>query len=97
MEDLIIKVFENILQPFLWLLLAVAFIVFLWGIAEFIKNADSADGRKTGGKHILWGVVGLAIMISALGITRIIANTLGIQDGPGAGDTPQGELFPSNE
>jgi hypothetical protein len=75
----IYKVDAVILNPIIILGFAVAMLVFLWGIFEFIRNPADAENRKKGQRNILWGIVGLAIMFSAFGIIKIILATFGIQ------------------
>lgn len=78
--DFLGKVVENILNPVILLLFGFAVIVFLWGVLQFVLKADSEEGRVTGGKHILYGIIGMAIMISAFGIMRFIIGTIGAED-----------------
>jgi uncharacterized membrane protein YidH (DUF202 family) len=78
LSKLIAKVNKNIINPFIYMLLAVAFVIFVWGVIEFIKNADNAEERETGKMHMIWGVIGLVIMVSFAGIIGIIKNFLGL-------------------
>ena len=57
--------------------MALAAIYFLWGLVVFVQNADNPDKRAEGYKHMLWGIIGIFIMVSAKGIVNIIINTLG--------------------
>lgn len=66
-----------VIRPGLLLLFGVAFVIFIWGLVEFIRNADDSDGRETGKKSIMWGLVGMVIMISVYGIIRIAYGTIG--------------------
>jgi len=65
-----------ILNPIIYLLFGLALLLFLYGVFEFIKKSDDPDERKKGGQHMLWGVVGMAIMFSAYGIINFILNTM---------------------
>lgn len=65
-----------ILTPLIYLFFGLALILFLYGVFEFIKNSNDPEERKKGGQHILWGVVGMAIMFSTYGIINLILNTL---------------------
>lgn len=69
-----------ILYPFIALLSAVAFLVFLWGCAQYIFNAANENSREEGLKHITWGIIGLVIMMTAWGIMQIATGTLGLSD-----------------
>ena len=65
-----------ILNPIIYLLFGLALIVFLYGVFEFILKSDDPEERKNGGRHMLWGVVGMAIMLSAYGIINLVLNTM---------------------
>lgn len=69
---------EFILFPTIALLSVVAFLVFLWGCAEYFFNANSDQGRQQGVKHITFGIIGLVIMVSAFAIISIAVNTFGL-------------------
>lgn len=74
------KVNDIILFPLIYLLMSVAFLIFLWGCAKYVFNANNESERAKGRKHILWGLVGLLIMISAWSILSIAAGTFGLDD-----------------
>ncbi len=71
---------EVILFPLIALLAGVAFLVFLWGCAQYIMNADNPGAREDGVKHVTWGIVGLVIMMSAWAILSIVVATFGLDD-----------------
>ncbi len=85
MTDIAIKFINNfvnvILEPAAQVLLLVAVVVFVWGLVEFIRNADNPGGREDGRMRMIWGLVGIAIMISAVPIIRIALNTFGLEGG----------------
>ncbi len=72
-------IINNILQPAIYLLFALALLFFFYGVFEFIKNADSEEGRNTGKNHMIWGIVGIFIMLSAKGIINLILATFGLK------------------
>ena len=71
------KVSNQIIYPIIGLAFAIAIAYFLWGVFEFIKNGDNPEERKKGQMHILWGIIGLAIMVAADKIVQVIQNTIG--------------------
>jgi hypothetical protein len=77
-NQLIRNILDNIVNPIISLMLAVAIIYFLWGVFEFVRNAESSEERKKGGQHMLWGALGLFIMVTAYGILNLIKGTLGV-------------------
>jgi uncharacterized membrane protein YidH (DUF202 family) len=75
-ERLLQNILDNIVNPIITLMIGVAVVFFLWGVFDFVHNAESADKRKTGGIHMLWGAVGLFIMVTAYGILNLILGTI---------------------
>lgn len=74
------KLNDIILFPLIALLTGVAMLYFLWGAFQYIANADNDQARSTGRQHMLWGVIGLLIMLSAYTILLIAAGTIGLDD-----------------
>lgn len=72
------RIESAIIFPLMALMVGVAMLVFLYGIYEYVLNAESDEGRNAGKKHMLYGIIGLLIMISAYGILKIAAGTFGI-------------------
>ena len=72
------KVVLQIVNPLILLLAACAFVVFLWGVFEFIANAGDETKRSEGKKAIMWGLIGLVIIFGAYGIINIALGTFGL-------------------
>lgn len=68
------KIIDLIINPVIWFLIAVASLIFFFGAVRFIiaNRAGDEEGILAGKKHIVWGIVGLFIMLSVLGIIDII-------------------------
>ncbi|MEK7645008.1 MAG: hypothetical protein AAB391_01640 [Patescibacteria group bacterium] len=77
-DSLISKLAEAVVNPVLKLAYAVAFLVFLWGVFQYVRGADNEDARALGVRHMTWGVVGLAIMVTAKAIVSLIGATVGV-------------------
>jgi hypothetical protein len=69
---------NQIVSPLIYLMFALAIFYFLWGVLVFIRNADSAEKRSEGFDHMMWGIIGIFIMVSAKGLINIILATLGL-------------------
>ena len=77
-----------ILYPTIALLSAVAFLVFLWGCAEYFMNSTNDQARQQGVKHMTWGFIGLTVMVTAFTILTIVAATFGLDDELRCADDP---------
>ncbi len=71
-EEIIGVVVMDVLEPFVAALFAVALIMFLWGVVEFLAASDNETARETGKRHMLWGIIGLVIMVGVNGILWIL-------------------------
>lgn len=78
LNNFLSKVVVEIINPIILLLAASAFVVFLWGVFEFIVHAGDATKRKEGRSAILWGIVGLVIIFGAYGIINIALGTFNL-------------------
>lgn len=76
-RDLVTAIGEEILNPLIGLLFALALVYFIYGIVVFIANADNETEREKGKQHILYSVIGLVIMVGAWGIIELILASLG--------------------
>src|SRR3989344_1930891 len=68
-----------IINPLILLLFALAMVFFLYGVFEFIINQDNEEKRTAGKNHMIWGVVGLTIMLGVFGIMNMILKTLDVR------------------
>ena len=75
---LVHNVEDIILFPLITLLTAIALVVFVWGVFQYVAGAESEDARSTGKRHMLWGIIGLVVMTSAFAIISIFTRTFGI-------------------
>jgi len=67
----------NLLIP---LLIGAAVICFLYGVLRFIakSSAGDADGRKEAINFMIFGIIGIAVMVSVWGLVAFVTNTFGV-------------------
>lgn len=81
----VLYLINNVLVPVLF---ALAFTVFLYGIAKaYIFSNGDPEKVKEGHKLLLWGIIGFVVMISLWGLVNVVANTFGLY-GASAPRTP---------
>ncbi len=87
----ILLVINSIAMP---VLVAIAFLVFLWGVAKaYIIHGASESDREKGHEIIKWGIAGFVIIFSVWGIIWVVIQILGLggavgTSASGAGLTP---------
>ena len=79
-DTFIANVNREIINPVILFLFALAVVYFLYGMLEFILNGANDEKKTTGRKHMLWGIVGIAIMMGVWFFLGLIVNTLGLED-----------------
>ncbi len=62
------------------LIFAIAFLVFIWGIAQaFIINGGDPKKVDEGKKLAVYGIIGFFLMLSVWGLVRILTGTFGFE------------------
>ncbi len=76
----------NTLIPFI---LALALLVFLWGVFKyFVLGGGDEEKQAEGKKFMVYGIIGLVIMVAVWGIVALVANLFGLTPGTGPIDAP---------
>ena len=72
--DILTTITTQLIAPVKSLLWILGTLIFLYGVIEFIAGASSEDARTKGKKHMIWGIVGLVIIMGAMAIIAILQN-----------------------
>jgi len=62
------------------ILISLAVIYFIWGVATYVITGDE-EAKKAGRDRIIFGIIGLLVIVTVWGLVRIVANTFGISQG----------------
>ncbi|MEK7569644.1 MAG: hypothetical protein AAB500_02020 [Patescibacteria group bacterium] len=73
----------SVLSSLLPLLLALGVVYLVWGIVQYVIG-DAEEAKKKGKDKIIYGIIGLAIIISLWGLVTILRDTFGLRYSPGA-------------
>ncbi len=72
------KVKTVIIYPLITLLFIIAMLVFLWGIFQYVRNGADEAARSEGRRHMIFGIIGFVVMLSAVAILSIARGTIGV-------------------
>jgi hypothetical protein len=61
------------------LLFAVAILVFIWGVVQFIAHADNEEKRTQGRNFMVYGIISLFVMVTIWGLVNVLSNTFGVK------------------
>lgn len=89
---------EDLINRVIPFIIALAVLWFLWGIFRFITNVGDPEKRKEATGMILWGVVGLFVMVSVWGLVNILVRSVNLDNtAPNAPGLPNpGGYFTTN-
>ena len=66
----------NIIVP---ILIALGVIIFIWGVLTYVIASDE-EAKSRGRDKIIFGIIGLAVIIGLWGLVRILTNTFGVEN-----------------
>lgn len=71
----IVGIINTVIVPVIF---ALAFLVFVWGLFKFVRDAGDEAKRAEGRQFILWGLLGIVMLFSVWGFVNLLLSTLGI-------------------
>ncbi len=71
------KISTEILNPIIAILFVVATAYFFWGVVKYIWDPDNEESREQGRIGMMYGLIGMFIMVAVFGILRFIIGTTG--------------------
>jgi len=85
---------NDVLATLLPFLVSLGVVYFVWGIVQYFIG-DSDEAKKKGKDRIMYGIIGLAVIISVWGLVYILTDTFGLgadvaPDVTGLISTPEG-------
>lgn len=70
---------SELLNSVLPVLVALGVVYFVWGVVRYVIG-DSEEAKKKGRDNIIFGVIGLAVIIGLWGLVYIVVDTFNIGD-----------------
>lgn len=74
-SNLIGKLVTYVIDPAILVVFAAGFFFFVYGLVQFLWRLDEGGDNRDGKQHMVWGIVGMLIMVSVFGIITIINDT----------------------
>jgi uncharacterized membrane protein YidH (DUF202 family) len=77
-DSFVAQVNKIIINPLIVFLFALALVYFLYGVFDFIANQDNEEKKTSGKNHMIWGIIGIVVMMGVFTILNIIMKTFNI-------------------
>lgn len=71
--DEVVNIFISIADLAFPVLVALALLIFFWGLTKFMAGGGNERSVEEGKKLMFWGIIGLFVMLSFWGIARILS------------------------
>lgn len=78
--DFILCKINQLLIVVVPIVIALGVVYFVYGIISYVIAGDE-EAKKKGRDRIIFGIIGLAVIVSVWGLVRILTNTFGIDQG----------------
>ena len=92
--DILIEI-NNIFSLVIPILIGLALIYFLWGVAQYVVKQGDETAQGEARSMMLYGIIALFVMISVWGLVQVLNSTFKINAG-GAPTVPQLPGFPDS-
>ena len=86
----------SLAQAVVPVLVALALLFFVWGLAQWILNMSDTDKHKEGKERMIWGLVALFVIMSVAGLVAILQATFFGDGVAGRAPNSQGTLVGSH-
>jgi len=70
---------SQLLNSVIPVLIALGVVYFVWGVVSYVIS-DDEEAKKKGRDRIIYGIIGLAVIIAMWGLVGILTNTFGLQN-----------------
>ena len=81
-KEVINNVFINgLLKPIIPLLIGLAVVVFIYGVL-LLMISDGGEKKEEGKQYMLWGIIGIFVMVSVWGLVAIIGGAFNLDNTP---------------
>ncbi len=70
---------QQILNSVVPVLIALGVVYFIWGVVSYMIGGDE-EAKKKGRDKIIYGIIGLAVIIAVWGLVKILTNTFGVNN-----------------
>lgn len=76
-EEVLQKIMTEVFSPLYELAVGIAFVYFMYGAFRYIVDMNNPEKKNFGRSHLLWGLVGLFIILSVGGILKLFDSIFG--------------------
>lgn len=76
-EQILSNIITEVFSPIYQLVVAITVLYFLYGVAKYVFDLNNPEKQTFGKSHLLWGMIGLFIVLSVGGILKYLDGIFG--------------------
>jgi len=84
----ILSVFKGLLDAIIPIIITLAVVYFFYGVAKYVMAAGDEEAQKAGRSIMIYGVIGLFVIVAVWGLVAMLGTTFGVTIGGGAPTLP---------
>jgi len=77
----------NILDTVIPILVVLGVVYFIWGVISYVIS-DDEEAKKKGRDRMIYGIIGLVVIVAMWGLVGIVRNTFGLGGGSQSPEIP---------
>jgi len=77
-EELLQRIITYVIDPAIRVVFTLGLFLFIWGLVEFMWSLRGGQVENDGKNHMVYGLIGMLIMVSVYGIIALIVNSFGL-------------------
>lgn len=76
-EQVLSNVVTEVFSPLYQLVVGISILYFLYGVMMYVIDLNNPEKKTDGRSHLLWGTIGLFMILSVGGILEIFKGAIG--------------------
>ena len=86
--DGLVESLNTLLGNLVPVLIALAVVVFFWGVVRYVTAGEDPEKRKNGRNLMIYGVIAIFVMVALWGLVALLGDLTGATPGEGAPNAP---------
>lgn len=76
----ILGIIRDLLNSAIPFIVGLTIFVIIWGIFQYVVHGAEEEKRAEGRQFVLWGIIGVFMMLSVWGLVNVLVNTFELDD-----------------
>ena len=69
----------SILNTLIPIMVVLGVVYFIWGVLQYVMSGEE-EAKKKGKSHMIYGIIGLVVIVGLWGLINIVTSTFSIQN-----------------